>query len=259
MMDKRLISSQYIPIAKNVRALSDDIAYLKRQCDLIGTSCDTHEFRKPLTAKIQAVQHLVMKIKTKLKNAQDSGMFEQQKWRKLNEQFVSQFERLSSASDDIRAKLKRNAMRGSIGGQSDNEQLLRKTSSGYGSTQSQAQAQTQEQEVLFTEYVGGNEELYELENFEEQIFTILDSLQDLNQAQRDLNDLVHEMDEPIQMLVDNTYDALENVEAGVQNIEKAGEHLKAYRGKMCCVLGALLIIAIIVSVIIVVSTKKRDK
>merc|ERR1719150_1851360 len=116
---------------------------------------------------------------------------------------------------------------------------------GYGST-NEKQVQQQE-ELIFEEYTA-NDDLYEMENLEEQLFGILDNLQELNEAQRDLNDLVQEMEEPIQVLVDNTYAAKENVENGVDNIEVASKHLRAYPGKLCCVLVFLLIVAIIITI-----------
>merc|ERR1712228_506270 len=148
----------------------------------------------------------------------------------------------------ISTKMKQNRLRQSISEQSDNDQLLHSNingrNAGYGSLKQQEQ-----QEIVFKEYVDFEEE----ENMEEEIYKIVENLSELYQAQKDLNDLVYEMDEPIQILVDNTGNVLDNVSAGVVNIEKASKHLKSYRGKLCCVGAAILIIAVIVTIIIVMS------
>ena len=246
-MDARLISSQYDEISKNVKTLSQDVQFLKRQSDLIGTTSDTHAFRKPLKNKMQSVQSLVMKIRNKLQKAEDDGLYRYSKWTQLRQEYHRQFQKLNQVSSIISSKLHKHPRKGSSIA-SDNDQLLGNRTNGYGSTYNQQLEQEQDM------FVPLDQEIYEMENFEEEMYQIVDNLKELYQAQRDLNDLVYEMDEPIQILVENTESALENVESGTKNIEDAAKNLKKYRGKLCGVL-ILLIIIIIIIIIIVVPKK----
>ena len=251
-MDQHLISNHYDEIAKNVKILSEDVQWLKRQSDLIGTLSDTHEFRKPLRNKLKSVHSVVMRTRSKLQKAKDEGLLmKYAKWAKLNQKFFSEFDRLNNVSSIISTKLHKHPRKGSSMA-SDNDQLLTNTSSGYGAT-TMNQYQQQEQDM----FVPLTEEIYEMENFEEQMYEIVDNLKELYSAQRDLNDLVYDMDEPINLLVEHVESANDNVQSGAQNIEKASEHLKSYRGKLCGVLIALLIIAIIITVIVVPKGKKK--
>ena len=250
---EQLIPSKYDITSKNLQALPGEIKFLIQQCNVIGTNGDDSRFRQSLMDRMKSIQSLVFGIRHTLQDAEREGLLRQQKWHKLNQQFESDYKKIQNVSSSIRTKLKKTALRRSMDAQSDNDQLLRGNGimgNGYGST---SDGQQQQEEVIFKEYT---DDFHEMENLEEQIFDILDNLQELNQAQRDLNDLVQEMEEPIQMLVDNTYAAKENVWQGVDNIETASKHLRAYRGKLCCVLVSLLIIGIIVTIIIVVTHKK---
>jgi len=94
----------------------------------------------------------------------------------------------------------------------------------------------------------------EQEKREEDVLNILENLKELNEIHKDLHGLVEEQEQHIKILGDNVVEAKENVASGVQHLDKAQEHQKAYRGKLCWLLMILLVVAIII-VIVFVSKK----
>eukprot|EP00483_Globobulimina_turgida_P002887 UN02892 len=234
-MDQRLLANDYDAIATKIKSLHHDIQYIARQADLIGGNEDTAPFRKQLTVKIQATSKLVMTIKTSIQKANDSGGRDN-KWKKLESQFFQNFERLRDVTTNVGAKFKSSEPQQAQTKQSDHlldNNTDRNTDYGTGTNRvendNNNQEQVQEQEQLFRPY----DDLYELENYEEQLFDILQNLQLLYESHKDLNMLIYDQDEIVEQLHDNVEDARENIQAGVTHLDKAAKHQKAYRGKLC--------------------------
>eukprot|EP00484_Ammonia_sp_Unknown_P018733 CAMPEP_0197045534 /NCGR_PEP_ID=MMETSP1384-20130603/21369_1 /TAXON_ID=29189 /ORGANISM="Ammonia sp." /LENGTH=263 /DNA_ID=CAMNT_0042477157 /DNA_START=40 /DNA_END=831 /DNA_ORIENTATION=- len=263
-MDVRLLSNDYDAVAAKLKTLSQDIQHIQRQSDLVGGIDDTPMFRKQLTGKIQSTSRLVMTIKQSLEKVKESENFDG-KWKKLEQGFVANFERLKSNTNTIRNKFHESEPHQSKPSASEKDTLKGRgsgVSNGYGSNLEAddnepdvIRAQSQEQEYVFKPY----DELYELENFEEQLYEILQNLQELFEGHKDLNALIYDQQEGIDVLTDNVVEARDNVEQGVQNVDKAAGHQKAYRGKLCILLAVLLVIAIIVTIVVVLSTRNRKK
>ena len=218
-----------------------------------------------VTAKIQSTSKTVMVIKNELQRAEENGGTGA-KWKKLQSQFMQNFERLRDTTSSIRNKFKATQPRQpnqSLSGQ-QNDKLLHNTHDmAYGTTsnghsggrRNVQQTQAQEQEEIFRPY----DDLYELENYEEQLYKILQDLQLLYESHKDLNLLIHDQDEIVEQLEDNVVNARDNVQSGVEHLDKAAKHQKAYRGKLCILLIILLVIAIIVTVVVVVSSNNKKK
>eukprot|EP00483_Globobulimina_turgida_P009555 UN09574 len=221
-MDQRLLANDYDAIATKIKTLHQDIQYITRQADLIGGIEDTAPFRKKLTVKIQATSKLVMTIKTSIQKANDSGGRDS-KWKKLESQFFQNFERLRDVTTNVGAKFKDSDPQQAKSKQSD--KLLDKTTdrdrnSGYGTRSGSSGVangnnnQEQAQEQLFRPY----DDVYELENYEEQLYDILQNLQLLYESHKDLNMLIYDQDEIVEQLHDNVEDARENISAGVTHL-----------------------------------------
>eukprot|EP01084_Bolivina_argentea_P211166 359247_1 len=262
-MDQRLLANDYDVIAAKIKTLAQDIQYITRQSDLIGGIDDTPTFRKKLTGKIQSTSKLVMVIKNGIQKANDNGGTDN-KWKKLEQQFFNNFERLREVTTSVGTKFKASQPKEAKPSKSrDNARLLdnnrgsnnnNNNNNGYGGTsngQQRGNEQEQQQEQLFRPY----DDLYELENYEEQLYDILQNLQLLYESHKDLNMLIYDQDEIVEQLHDNVEDARENVQAGVTHLDKAAKHQKAYRGKLCIVLGVLLVIAVIVTIVVVLNKK----
>jgi len=97
--------------------------------------------------------------------------------------------------------------------------------------------------------------LNELENYEEQLYEILQNLELLYESHKDLNLMIYDQEEVVVQLHDNVQEARDQVQSGVQHLDKAASHQKAYRGKLCIFLGVLLVIAVIVTLIVVLGNR----
>eukprot|EP00486_Rosalina_sp_Unknown_P003376 CAMPEP_0201566360 /NCGR_PEP_ID=MMETSP0190_2-20130828/6103_1 /ASSEMBLY_ACC=CAM_ASM_000263 /TAXON_ID=37353 /ORGANISM="Rosalina sp." /LENGTH=268 /DNA_ID=CAMNT_0047984967 /DNA_START=27 /DNA_END=833 /DNA_ORIENTATION=- len=265
-LDARLLNNDYDAIAQKINNLSQDIQYIKRQSDLVGGIDDTTKFRKQLTAKIQSTSKTVMVVKNQLQKAEDNGGTGA-KWKKLQGQFMQNFERLRDVTSAIGTKFKQTKARApqdSLSAHGQQDRLLDNAPDvAYGTTSNghssgggrQQQQQAQQQEEMFRPY----DDLYELENYEEQLFDILQNLQLLYESHKDLNMLIYDQDEIVEQLHDNVVDARDNVQSGVEHLDKAASHQKAYRGKLCILLGILLVIAVIVTVVVVLNSNSKKK
>jgi len=104
-MEQRLLANDYDAIATKIKTLSQDIQYIGRQSELIGSNSDTPSFRNQLTSKIQDVSKLVMNIKNCLQKAKNlSDGDSNSKLQKLESQFTSNYERLVEATTNIKTK-----------------------------------------------------------------------------------------------------------------------------------------------------------
>eukprot|EP01084_Bolivina_argentea_P211167 359248_1 len=104
-MDQRLLANDYDVIAAKIKTLAQDIQYITRQSDLIGGIDDTSTFRKQLTVKIQSTSKLLMVIKNGIVKANDNGGTDN-KWKKLEQQFLNNFERLREVTESVRTEFK---------------------------------------------------------------------------------------------------------------------------------------------------------
>eukprot|EP01083_Nonionella_stella_P145023 453657_1 len=229
-MDQHLLTNDYDDIAANIKTLSQNIQYISRQSDLIGGLEDTALFRKQLTVKIQDTSQIVLVTKNKLESRQNN---DDSKYRKLEQHFIQNFERLQNIIPTIRTKF-------------HNTDPQKSPNNRYGSAngQNNQQTQQQQQEQLFTQG-----DLDELENYEEQVYELLRNLQWWKEAWTDLND----QEEVVEQLHDNVTEARNQVEAGVAHLDRAAGHRRAYKGKLCGFLSVLLVLAVIVTLIIVLS------
>ena len=196
-----------------------------------------------------------MTIKNQLQKMDDDDR-STAKWKKLESQFFSNFERFRDVTTSINGKFKASEPRQSApskSGNSHSDKLLENgdRSNGYGSNNA-ANDSLHSQDQLFRPY----DELHELENYEEQLYEILQSLQLLHESHLDLNTLIHDQDEVVEQLHDNVVEARDQIESGTKHLDKAADHQKRYRGKLCVFLGVLLVIAVIVTVVVILNRKQ---
>ena len=204
-----------------------------------------------------------MVIKNQLQKCKDNGG-SGGKWQKLESQFMQNFERLRETTSTVGTKFKTTEphQQNHSLSTSGKDRLLdhdgMNNGNGYGTNgngqqqqqqRRQENEQRQEQDQLFKPY----DDLYEMENYEEQLYEILQNLQLLYESHKDLNLLIYDQDEVVEQLHDNVVDARDNVQSGVEHLDQAASHQKAYRGKLCILLGVLLVIAIIVTIVVVMN------
>merc|ERR1712228_919523 len=113
-----------------------------------------------------------MKIKNQLQKAKNSSGADS-KWKKLESQFFTNFERLRDATTNISTKFKdsepQKGKKQKQQGQNENL-LSNESKNGYGTTDlNNGQAQDQ----MFRPY----DDVYELENYEESLYEIMQNLQ----------------------------------------------------------------------------------
>ena len=208
-----------------------------------------------MTAKIHGTAQLVMRIKNQFQKINDNNT-PTTKWKKLESQFFSNFERFRDITTSINDKFKATEPRQPKRSISHSDKLLDQNghqSKAYGTSSAANESlSTNSQDMLFRPY----DELYELENYEEKLYEILQNLQLLYETHLDLNTLIHDQDEVVDQLQDNVAEAKEEIEAGTQHLDKAAAHQKAYRGKLCVFLGVLLVIAVIVTVVVILNRKQ---
>merc|ERR1719203_569496 len=250
-MDQRLLVNDYDAIAAKIKTLSQDIQYVTRQSDLIGGGIeDTPSFRNQLTLKIQTISKLVMNIKNQLQKAKNSFGADS-KWQKLETHFFTNFERLRDITQSIRTKFGQSKPHKQPN-KNNNDRLLDRNGNGYGTVNDNNETMGQSQDQLFKPY----DDQRELENYEEALYEILTNLQLLYESHKDLNMMIYDQDEVVEQLHDNVEEARDQVQSGVQHLDKAASHQKAYRGKLCILLAVLLIIAVIVTLIVVLRNNK---
>eukprot|EP00485_Elphidium_margaritaceum_P009055 CAMPEP_0202686522 /NCGR_PEP_ID=MMETSP1385-20130828/2274_1 /ASSEMBLY_ACC=CAM_ASM_000861 /TAXON_ID=933848 /ORGANISM="Elphidium margaritaceum" /LENGTH=249 /DNA_ID=CAMNT_0049341111 /DNA_START=55 /DNA_END=804 /DNA_ORIENTATION=+ len=248
-MDRNLLPSDYESIATRVKRLSQEIQNIQRKHDFIGGIDDTPLFRKQLTAQIQETSRLVMSIKNQLESMKESVVFNN-KWKKLESAFLSNYERLRAITNKVKTQFHTKETNSRKESSTSGDFLLASShANGYGS----AAENQQDQEIVFKPY----DETQELENFEQQLYQILENLQELFEGQVDLNEMINDQQSGINLLQDNVVEAKDNVQSGVKHLDKAAQHQRAYRGKMCTFLAVLVVIAVIVTLIVVLSSNRH--
>mmetsp|Transcript_43359 Transcript_43359/g.69484 ORF Transcript_43359/g.69484 Transcript_43359/m.69484 type:complete len:273 (+) Transcript_43359:84-902(+) len=93
-------------ITNEVRTLAKQIRALKKESDKIGSSVDSVHFRKQLTDQVSDISALVVDIKRSLQIEKSHG-YKSHKWKKLEAQFLHQFESLNNVTAVIRDKFRR--------------------------------------------------------------------------------------------------------------------------------------------------------
>eukprot|EP01084_Bolivina_argentea_P302409 521976_1 len=128
-------------IVNDLKTLSKDIQYLKRQSQHIGTTKDDINYRRKLTSQVSNISSLVIKIKTTLQKEKQNG-YENIIHRKLEKQFLDNFQKLTQITAMIRDEFRKIEMNSkteekskspSIDSNKDTINLLNVRVSSYGS------------------------------------------------------------------------------------------------------------------------------
>jgi len=229
-------------VQKQFQQLTKSYRSIATAMNSLGTQSDTTHFRQKLQKDIKDAFVLCKQMRQSLEELEANGMAPNQ-LNKLKEQFSKEVDKLQELTEQITLKEKEFKPQSVAGAsyQQNMESALLTQNQSYPSQQQQ-----QQQESQFIVHM----ENTELERREEQTYQMLDDLQELNDMFKDLHQLVHEQDEPIQQLSHNVQQTHDEVAAGTVHLEKAQEYQKGYRKKMCYVLLILLIIGGIVAIVV---------
>lgn len=113
----------------------------------------------------------------------------------------------------------------------------------------QMQAQMQQQDAAI------DYDLNLIQEREEQIRQIESTMLDVNEIFKDLSMMVSEQGDMIDSIEANVDRAGDNVEEGTKQLSTALKYQKKARRKMCCIFGILAVIAVVITIILVVTLK----
>jgi len=226
-------------VQKQFQQLTKSYRNIASAMNSLGTQNDTTLFRQKLQKDIKDASVLCKQTRQSLEELEANGMAPNQ-LNKLKEQFSKEVDKFQELTEQITLKEKEFKPQTVASFQQNMESALLTQNQSYPSQQQQ-----QQQESQFIVHMENSE----LERREEQTYQMLDDLHELNDMFKDLHQLVHEQDEPIQTLSHNVQQTHDEVAAGVTHLEKAQEYQKSYRKKMCCVLIFLLVIGGIVGIV----------
>jgi len=241
---------QQLTVQKQFQQLTKAYRNIANGHNSLGTPSDSQQFRQKLQKDVKEAFILCKQMRQSLEELESNGVPINQV-NKFKEQFSKEVDKLQDITEQITIKEKQYKVQnvsGSMSQREVSESPLLIQNQSY----NQQPFQQQQQESQFIVHMENGE----LERREEQAYGMLEDLQQLNEMFKDLHELVHEQDEPIQALTNNVQQVHDEVAAGTQQLEKAQEYQKGYRKKMCYVLIVVLIIACIAAIVIYTQTKK---
>jgi t-SNARE complex subunit (syntaxin) len=101
--------------------------------------------------------------------------------------------------------------------------------------------------------------LQSIENRHTEIMKLEESLNELAQLFQDFAILVQSQQKSLDLIEYHVDNAVMDVENGVKNLDKALDHQKSSRKKMCCILGLVFVLLGILLVVILVPLSKFIK
>jgi len=233
-------------VQKQFQQLTKAYRNIATEMNSLGTQNDTTLFRQKLQKDIKEASVLCKQTRQSLEELEANGMAPNQ-LNKLKEQFSKEVDKFQELTEQITLKEKEFKPQTVASYQQNMESSLLNQNQSYPNQQQQQQ----QQESQFIVHMENSD----LERREEQTYQMLDDLQQLNDMFKDLHQIVHEQDEPLQQLSNNVQQVHDQVSSGVVHLEKAEEYQKSYRKTMCYILLALCIIGLIIGIVVWQKTK----
>jgi len=237
---------RYEPMRQSVQQLGQNNKQLKEQLKLVGTNRDTAQFRTDANRNLVRTQDLVKSILSRFSDLNGSPGADNIKFRKLRQVFQQQQSEFNKTEDQFQRLFQNTSVQAKARGKSELATPLL-TSDGNESTYQQEQGLTQ-MKIREWEVDVAEQNLKEIKNIENQIGEVASMYQDFH-------DIVADQQQDIDDMEDNVVQAKENIEEGARQVDKAASYQRAKRRKMCYILGALVLVAGVVC--IVLFTKKK--
>jgi len=242
MMDS-LLGDTTKDIQRKLQKLSRILKDVNNGANTMGTNSDTEMFRNKLKNDIKIALSLCKEIKGNFNEIDDTND-NNLKIQKLKTQFEQQQQQFSQYYKIIK---ERGRQYKPITKSENNENTPLKDRDQLNANGNQQQ----KQEEVLIQY-----DTSEMERREENVYGLLDDLDELNEMFKDLNELVVEQGAHVDELQNNITQANDQVKSGAQHLDKAASHQKKARRRMCAI---LLILLIIVGILVIVFTTRNGK
>ncbi|XP_076329328.1 syntaxin-7-like [Tachypleus tridentatus] len=246
-------------IGTNIQKITQNVSSVQKMVNQIGTTQDSESLRSQLhqvqnyTNQLAKDTHQHLRELTSLD--QSSSQSDQRQNKFLKEKLTNNF---TEALKNFQAVQR-------LAAQKEKESVMRARAHsglrgdpfsdgppGTGTALIDLASPTQSQKVLQME----EEVDIELLREREQAVKKLESdIQDVNQIFKDLASLVHEQGDIIDSIEANVESSAIQVEQGTQQLSKARQHQAAARRKACYIVIILVIVAVIVGLIIYLTSK----
>jgi len=245
------------PEAQELNKLRDSIQLLSRRVSQIdnwvkqiGTPRDNHALRSRIRNGVDEAQLQMKSIASDVKRISNIDMTtpEKKKYHTLRQKLVEDFLRISKDFQNVskravereKAPIPENVMKKAQAGaamDSQEKQALLEA-------ERKEQAEQLENQRAYIDGVNLQRE-DEVEQLEKNVIMV-------NEMFHDLASIVKEQDVLIDNIDSNVTHALDDVEEGEKQIDKAAEYQKKSRSKMCCILAMVTIILLVVILVIVI-------
>jgi len=244
--------------AQELRKLQDSVQVFSRRVSQIdgivkqiGTPRDNHTLRGRLRNSVDEAQLQMKEITAHVKrvNAMDLSGASKKKYHTLRQKLIEDFMRTVKDFQSV-SKLAAEREKAPIP-----ETVLRKAQTG-------AEMDAQEKQALLE--AERKEQAAQLENQrayidgvnlqrDDEIRQLEGNVVLVNEMFHDLAQIVKEQDALIDNIDSNVTHALDDVQEGEKQIDKAAEYQKKSRSKLCCILALVTVILLIVVLVIVLS------
>jgi len=250
--DNSVEAQELKKLQDSVQLFSRRVSQIENIVKQIGSPRDNHALRSRLRNSVDEAQLQMRQITAMIKQikAMDMSGADKSKYntlrQKLFEDFVrtgKDFQRVSS----LAAEREKTPIP---------EAVAKKAQSG-------AEMDAQERQALLE--AERKEQAAQLENQrayidgvnlqrEEEVRQLENNVIMVNEMFHDLANIVQEQDGIINDIESNVTTALDNVEEGEHEVDKAAVYQKKGRSKMCCILSLLIVILLVVVLVIVIPT-----
>jgi multidrug efflux pump subunit AcrB len=209
-------------IAKQLQTLAELNGKIKRLIGLLGSKDENKAMRNELTSIIDDAKTLAAQIKSSIGKAGAQAR-KDVRFEKLSRLYAKEMKVLSESAQIFAQKERRTTV--SIRRMSSHAELGRKSMV--------KQQQQKSEDINLTVLTS---EVAELEEREEQLRHIEQDVRQLNELFKDAAFLVEAQQEHIDVLVDNTSKAKDNVQDAYVELQGASEYQRKSRSKLCIVL-----------------------
>jgi len=234
----------------SVQLFSRRVSQIETTMKQIGTPRDNHALRSRLRNGVDEAQLQMREITAHVKriSAMDMSGQEKKKYQTLRQKLIEDFVRIGKDFQRVSA----------IAAEREKapipEAVMRKAQAG-------AEMDTQEKQALLE--AERKEQAAQLENQrayidgvnlqrEDEVRQLESNVIMVNEMFHDLAEIVKEQDVLIDNIDSNVTHALDDVQQGEKEIDKAMDYQKKGRSKMCCILALVTIILLVVVLVIVV-------
>lgn len=234
-------------IGKIIHRLGQLTKQLEQQKNLIGGIKDTTRTRNEIRVRREEGRKLVSTLEVEVN--EDNLLSHE--YSKLLGAFETSSENFSQVDQSIESKLagagppKKSSM--------PESELSSPNDDNWGAGEIQKQEQQQSQFREFDENIDHDNKLRKVKKNKEDVDGVVQELTDLNQLQRDFNEITHSQQEEIDVMEENVTEAKENIEIGAVDVEQASTYQNSARKKQCC-LATFFIICLAVLLIIIFGT-----